>query len=127
MQENEGEDGALSVQGLPFYTSHSMNIKDKMVHGELYKKSKSGTANFFNINKYLKRFVHVDFIRKEVTQRADYHPETKVKRIPFQDIVEINYEQFDENGKEKGVKYTFKFKITQTDTYTTLFARTKRE
>jgi hypothetical protein len=110
-QSYDGEDGALSIQGLPYYTSHSMNIKDKMVHGELVKKSKSGAANFFNVNKYLKRYCHVDFIRKEVTQRADYHPETKVKRISFQNIIEINYEDFDENGKEKGCNYTFKFKI----------------
>jgi hypothetical protein len=89
-----------------------MNIKDKVVHGELYKKSKSGAANLFNVNKYLKRFWHVDFIRREVTQRADYHPETKIKRIPFNDIVELNYEDFDENGKEAGANYTFKFRLT---------------
>lgn len=94
----EDENEHLTVQGLPMYTSHTLNIKDKLIQGELYKKSRSGAANFFKVNQYLKRYFHIDFQRHEVTQRADYHPETKIKRTPFKEIKEIAFEELDDVG-----------------------------
>ena len=69
------------------------------MHGELYKKSNSKAAHFFKVNEYLKRYYHVDFGKREFTQRKSYHPEAKVKRTPFCMLLEVSVN--DENELEK--------------------------
>jgi len=59
----------------------------------------------------LKRYYHVDFSKREFTQRKSYHPEAKVKRMPFAHLLSVSYEEIMglaesvAGGKQKEAKY----------------------
>ena len=77
-------------QGLPVYHSQSLLIEDNgLIFGELYKFSKSAASKFFGKNPYLQRHFSINWKRREITSRADFHPESKVKSIPFRHIAGV--------------------------------------
>ena len=107
-----------------------MTIEDNsLIFGELYKKTKSETAKFFSAfkNQYLQRHFCVNFKRREVTSRPDFHPESKVKTIPFQKIVGV----LPDNGKKmvdiNQCSHSFQFSLIETSIKTDLYARSKVE
>lgn len=124
-QNSEKEEEKYTTQGLPNYTAHSLSIKNHLVMGCLYKKSKSKVANFFGATQFLRRYVHVDFPRQNFSHQTNYHPDVKIKRQPFGNIVEVDFE--DNSESEQNLKYRYKFSVTMVNGKTNYFARTSRE
>ena len=98
-----------------------------MIFGELYKLSKSTAAAFFGKNPYLQRHFCVNFKRKEITSRADFHPESKVKTIPFRQIAAVAYDDKKQVRGNKDCPFSFKFTLIQMQSKTDLFAKSLKE
>ena len=114
----------LTKQGIPFYHSQSLLIEDNgLIFGELYKLSKSAASKFFGKNPYLQRHFSINWKRKEITSRSDFHPESKVKTVLFKNIAAVTCDEEKKIIGQKECPYTFKFSLILISTRSDFFAK----